>query len=75
MYNEFTETSTAHAVLSYKIADEIEKPLRNPPVEYNKAKSVSKRGMSLHEQGLMSRAVIDASYIDGADISAPCQGI
>ncbi|CDS09529.1 hypothetical protein LRAMOSA10889 [Lichtheimia ramosa] len=40
LYNEFTETSTAHAVLSYKIADEIEKPLRNPPVEYNKAKSM-----------------------------------
>ncbi|KAI9311077.1 hypothetical protein BX666DRAFT_2032346 [Dichotomocladium elegans] len=40
LFNELTEISTAHAMLSYKIADEIEKPLKNPPSEYSKVKSM-----------------------------------
>ncbi|KAG2227163.1 hypothetical protein INT45_003893, partial [Circinella minor] len=40
LFNEFTEISTAHSMLSFKIAEEIEKPLRTPPSsEYTKVKS------------------------------------
>ncbi|KAI9270770.1 hypothetical protein BDA99DRAFT_329163 [Phascolomyces articulosus] len=40
LFNEFTEISTAHAILSFKIAEEIEKPLRTPPSsEHSKVKS------------------------------------
>ncbi|KAI9492899.1 hypothetical protein BDB00DRAFT_826077 [Zychaea mexicana] len=40
LFNEFTEISTAHAMLSFKIAEEIEKPLRSPPSsEHGKVKA------------------------------------
>ncbi|KAI8148371.1 hypothetical protein BJV82DRAFT_591863 [Fennellomyces sp. T-0311] len=41
LFNEFTEVSTAHAMLSFKIAEEIEKPLRQvASSEHGKIKSM-----------------------------------